>query len=289
MKGPRPMTPKIALAAAMLLLLPACSPRKSIPSDPPEARPEAEVRGARQHRPPHAPPAQQAAKPAQPQGPVVETVVAEVKDPQNTDAQIKTAVAKTEARQEDPLAEALADGAREEKAARAEAPRSAVQTDGADAKPQTSSAKAEATPVATGEAAPAKSAEQTQAKPEEAAAATKAEPAGETNSNAKQDATAAPDKPVAGHAEAGKAAETAQSEAKTYMVQIASFNAEKNADAALTWLKDMGYARTKKVRVEQGSAVYLRVQAGPFQDLATARKVLEELKTDWPQAFIPAD
>jgi len=287
MKGPRPMTPKVALAtAAMLLLLPACSPRKSIPSEPADARPEAEVRGARQHRPPHAPPAQQAAK--QPQGPVVETIVAEVKDPQNTDAQIKTAVAKTEARQEDPLAEALADEARSQKAAKDEAPQSAAQTDGADAKPEASPAKTEAPQVKTEDASPAKSAEQAQAKPE-AAASAKAEPAAETNATAKPEAAAAPTKPGAAHTEADKAAEATQHEAKTYMVQIASFNAEKNAEAALTWLKDMGYAQTKKVRVEQGSAVYLRVQAGPFQDLATARKVLEELKTDWPQAFIPAD
>jgi cell division septation protein DedD len=80
-----------------------------------------------------------------------------------------------------------------------------------------------------------------------------------------------------------------QAAAKVYMVQIASFSTEKNADAALAWLKEKGYAGARVVRAEQGQAVYNRVQAGPFQDLAAAHKALEELKSDWPQAFIPAD
>jgi len=72
-------------------------------------------------------------------------------------------------------------------------------------------------------------------------------------------------------------------------VQIASFSTEKNAQSALSWLKDKGYSESRVVRVEQGLTVFHRVQAGPFQDLDAARKALEELKADWPQAFIPAD
>jgi cell division septation protein DedD len=80
-----------------------------------------------------------------------------------------------------------------------------------------------------------------------------------------------------------------QAAPRIIMVQIASFSTEKNANAALVWLKDKGYSEARVARVEQGQTVYHRVQAGPFQDLATARKALEELKADWPQAFIPAD
>ncbi len=91
-------------------------------------------------------------------------------------------------------------------------------------------------------------------------------------------------------AAAKKAAEQAAHAApKIPAVQIASFTTEKNAEGALSWLKEKGYSEARVVRVEQGQTVYHRVQAGPFQDLDAARKALEELKTDWPQAFIPAD
>jgi cell division septation protein DedD len=91
-------------------------------------------------------------------------------------------------------------------------------------------------------------------------------------------------------AAAKKAAEQeAHAAPKIPAVQIASFTTEKNAEGALSWLKQKGYSEARVVRVEQGQTVYHRVQAGPFQDLDAARKALEELKTDWPQAFIPAD
>ena len=64
---------------------------------------------------------------------------------------------------------------------------------------------------------------------------------------------------------------------------------EKNAEGAVAWLKERGYAEARIVRVEQGQTAYLRVQAGPFQGYAPARKALDELKKDWPQAFIPGD
>ena len=85
------------------------------------------------------------------------------------------------------------------------------------------------------------------------------------------------------------AATQAATTPRAAMVQIASFTTEKNAQGALSWLKEKGYAEARVVRVEQGQAVFHRVQAGPFQDLAAARKALEELKAQWPQAFIPAD
>jgi hypothetical protein len=47
MTGPRLFARTHLLALAALMLLPACSPRKPIPSDPPEVRTEAQVRGAR--------------------------------------------------------------------------------------------------------------------------------------------------------------------------------------------------------------------------------------------------
>ncbi len=232
MNGFRSLTPKIALVATALALLPACSPRQSIPSTPGEVRPEAEVRAERQHQASRRP---QTAQPQQ--GPVEETVVAEVRDPQTTDAQIKTAVAKTEAHHADPLDEALAEEA---------------------AKDHSN---------------------------QEQAAATK--PAGENPTPAAQQPAGAADT----KGEEGEKGETApeKSATKGLMVQIASFGTEKNADAAMTWLKNMGYAQSRKVRVDQGKTPYVRVQAGPFQDQAAARKALEQLKADWPQAFIPAD
>ena len=87
---------------------------------------------------------------------------------------------------------------------------------------------------------------------------------------------------------------TAQAPAKgadlhEYYVQTGAFATEKNADGAVAWLKEKGYSQTRIVRVEQGQATYLRVQAGPFQGYAPARKALDELKPFWPQAFIPGD
>jgi len=236
MNGFRSLTPKIILAATALALLPACSPRQPIPSSPGDVRPEAEVRAERQHQAARRP---QTAQP-QSQGAVEETVVAEVRDPQTTDAQIKTAVAKTEARHADPLDEALAE----------EASKAPAQEQAAASKPDGENS----TPAA----------QQPNAKTD----ADNAKPA-----DAKQGAANAPE----------------ESATKGLMVQIASFGAEKNADAAMAWLKDMGYAQSRKVRVGQGKTAYERVQAGPFQDQAAARKALEQLKADWPQAFIPAD
>lgn len=237
MNGIRRLTPKIILAAA-LTLLPACSPRQPIPSAPADARPEAEVRAERQHR-------QAAKRPqtaaSQQQGPVEETVVAEVRDPQSTDAQIKTAVAKAEAQRGDPLDEALAEE---------------------DAK------------VRSKQNAPKPAAQQNAAQP----------------ADQQQDAPATADGDHAAKpADTTKDAASTEAADKGLMVQIASFGEEKNADAAMAWLKDMGYAKSRKMRVDQGGKPYLRVQAGPFQDQAAARKALEQLKADWPQAFIPAD
>jgi cell division protein FtsN len=275
MHGPRHLSPKFVLVLTALLLLPACSPRKPIPSDPPDARPEASVRGARRHAPPPAAqPAPQAVKTA-PAGPVEETVVAEVKDQKDSDAQIKAAVAESNAREAEMRAQLATP---ELPVVTKTAP--AADTKPAEAKPEP---KAEAAkpagtapiivklsdPKPAETVAPAK----TEAKPAEAAPASKPE-------------AAAPDaaKPV-DEAQQG----APQAAAKVYMVQIASFSTEKNADAALAWLKEKGYAGARVVRAEQGQAVYNRVQAGPFQDLAAAHKALEELKSDWPQAFIPAD
>lgn len=244
MNGIRRLTPKIILAAT-LALLPACSPRQPIPSAPADARPEAEVRAERQHK-------QAAKRPqataSQQQGPVEETVVAEVRDPQSTDAQIKTAVAKTEAQRGDPLDEALAEE---------------------DAKARSK------------QNAPKPAAQQSAAQPADQ----------QRDAAAKQDAPATADGDhAATTVDATKdAAASAEAADKGLMVQIASFGEEKNADAAMAWLKDMGYAKSRKMRVDQGGKPYLRVQAGPFQDQAAARKALEQLKADWPQAFIPAD
>ncbi|MBU1039557.1 MAG: SPOR domain-containing protein [Proteobacteria bacterium] len=90
--------------------------------------------------------------------------------------------------------------------------------------------------------------------------------------------------------EAPAAVETAPAvaERKNY-VQVGAFGTAMNALGAVAWLKDKGYENSRMVRVEQGQGTLYRVQAGPFQDLAAAHKVLEALKPDWPQAFIPLD
>ncbi|MDP3428368.1 MAG: SPOR domain-containing protein [Humidesulfovibrio sp.] len=72
-------------------------------------------------------------------------------------------------------------------------------------------------------------------------------------------------------------------------VQVGAFGTAMNALGAVAWLKDKGFENSRMVRVEQGQGALFRVQAGPFQDLAAAHKALEELKPDWPQAFIPLD
>jgi len=268
MKGPRHHASKIALALMATLLLPACAARKPIPSDPPEVRTESMVRGKAGHAGAPKPAEQAPAPPAQSaalQGPVVETVLAEKKDPQNTNAQINTAVAKVDARMSEATADAqIAAKPNEAKKPEVKAPEKA------EAQPDVKKA---------GEADASKPSDEKQAEkqPEPQAAADegkKAETAQKTGTEPAKDAAQQTAAQAAPHA---------------YLVQIASFSTEKNANAALTWLKDKGYSDARITRAEQAQTVYHRVQAGPFQDLAAARKALEELKADWPQAFIPAD
>lgn len=258
MHGPRLFTRTHLLALAALMLLPACSPRKPIPSDPPEVRTEAMVRGAaRKAAQAEAPQPVAEAKPAEPAKPDV--VVAHVSD---TDAKPAT-----------DAANAAATKPAEPKAEAAKAPEAApavpAEAKAADAKPVETKAE--------GAKADVKPEVKADVKTEPAKAAPKPEP----SAAAQADATAQAAKAAADPA--------TQAVSKTPTVQIASFSTEKNADAALAWLKEKGYAEARVVRVEQGQAVYHRVQAGPFQDPAAARKALEELKADWPQAFIPAD
>lgn len=259
MHGPRLFSRTHLLALAALMLLPACSPRKPIPSDPPEVRTEASVRGARKGPPAPRPPQT---------SPVThdtsDVVIAEVKD------ETPSALPAAKAPEAKPAEAKPAENR----------PVEAKQTDAA--KPVEPSAPAEPTAKAA-EAAPTqeKQAAPAEAKPAEAAPA-KAEAAKpEPSPEAKADAAAeaAKSEPVAGPSPAPRVP----------VVQIASFTTEKNAEAASAWLKEKGYAQTRVVRVEQGQTVFHRVQAGPFQDPAAARKALEELKADWPQAFIPAD
>ncbi|GAB6124361.1 SPOR domain-containing protein [Humidesulfovibrio idahonensis] len=268
MKGPRHLAPKIALALTASLLLPACAARKPIPSDPPEVRTEAMVRGKGHPAGPKPveQPAPAAAQPAL-QGPVVETIVAEKKDPQTTDAQIKTAVAKVDARMSEVTADAQV----------AAKPEPAVAAPAAETK-QT---EAPAAKAADTDAKPAELKQADAKQPDAKQPVAKQESATQEGAEGKKAETAP-------KTEAAQAKDATQA-ARIYMVQIASFSTEKNADAALTWLKDKGYSEARVARAEQAQTVYHRVQAGPFQDLAAARKALEELKADWPQAFIPAD
>lgn len=221
MNGPRLLSRAHALALAGLILLPACAPRKSIPSDPPEVRTEAEVRGERKGPPP--PHGERAPDTRPVTHDTSDVVVAEVTDPKPSNPPAAS-------KPTEPKAEAAAPKAVPAPEAKAEA-----------SKQQTAAPKPEPSPEAKADAA------------EQAA---KADPA------------AVPRTPV---------------------VQIASFTTEKNAVAARAWLTGKGYEEARVARVEQGQTVFHRVQAGPFQDLAAARKALEELKADWPQAFIPAD
>lgn len=89
--------------------------------------------------------------------------------------------------------------------------------------------------------------------------------------------------------ELAKPAEQAKQTAHPLHVQMGSFTAEKNAEGAVAWLKANGYEASRVVRAEHEGTTLYRVQAGPYQDPATAHKVLDELKVHWPQAFIPAD
>lgn len=228
MNGPRLLSRAHALALAGLILLPACAPRKAIPSDPPEVRTEADVRGERKGPPP--PRGERAPDTRPVTHDTSDVVIAEVTDPKpsNPPAPSKPEPAPQASKAAEPKAEPAPE-------AKAEAPKAE------EPKQQTLAPKPEPSPEAKADAA------------EQAA---KADPA------------AAPRTPV---------------------VQIASFTTEKNAEAARAWLTEKGYADARVARVEQGQTVFHRVQAGPFQDLAAARKALEELKADWPQAFIPAD
>jgi len=296
MTGPRQHTQKLALILAALLLLPACSARQPIPSDPPEVRTEASVRGKKH---PGGPPPDKAPapKPHQPE-PVADTshdtVIAEIKNPQDTDTQIKTAVAEANARNSNILYDAKPT---EAKTAEVKAQAQSVQAP-VEAKAKAAAAEAKPALTATAKQEPANTtaAAQGVAKNEAPAAEAKAiAKSAEAGAQPKPSAVEAPKPEPSASAqadakhEAAKAQQAAPSDQRVPVVQVASFTTEKNADAALAWLKSKGYAEARVVRVEQGQTVFHRVQAGPFQDLAAARKALEELKADWPQAFIPAD
>ena len=259
MNGPRLFSRTHVLALAALMLLPACSPRKPIPSDPPEVRTEAQVRGTARKNVQPAPAAAPAPVPAP--APVAQAVAA-------PEVEVAHVAEATEAKSA--VAAAPVDAAQVE-TAKLDAPK--VETVKAQAEKIEAEGKAEAVveTMKTEAVAAAMPPQSAPAKPEPSESA-KAEQAAEQAAAAKkaaeQEAHAAPKIPA---------------------VQIASFTTEKNAEGALSWLKQKGYSEARVVRVEQGQTVYHRVQAGPFQDLDAARKALEELKTDWPQAFIPAD
>jgi cell division protein FtsN len=117
---------------------------------------------------------------------------------------------------------------------------------------------------------------------ETAAPAAAAEPA-------KAEAQAQPAAQDAAKAEAPKGDTVKAEAADSYYVQIGSFATAKNAEGAVGWLKEKGYANARIVLMEQGATTYHRVQAGPYPSYAAARKILEELKEFWPQVFIPGD
>jgi cell division protein FtsN len=204
----------IALAglATMLLALPGCYPRQSIPSDPSEgARPAA----------------------TPPKAKLV------IKDDVDTPKAAKPEATKAEA-------------------TTTEAPKVApVQAEPVQAEP-VQAEPVQAEPV---QAEPAKADEP---KPEAAPAP-----------KAQDNATAS--------------AATSEAPAGSYYVQIGSFATAKNAEGAVSWLKEKGYTQARIVLMPQGATTYHRVQTGPFPSYAAARKVLEELKLSWPQVFIPGD
>lgn len=264
MTGPRLFSRTHLMALAALMLLPACSPRKPIPSDPPEVRTEAQVRGART-----APKPAEAAKPVVIQE--VETKPAQAK-PDELVARMSEEAKPVDVKPVDAKpAEAMPT-----QAAPAEVKAAEVKTVGVKAD-ATKAVEAKAAEVKAADAKPAAKAE---AKPT-------AKPAADEVDKIVSDVAATAD--AAAQPEKDAAKETAKESVRPAIVQIASFSTEKNAQGALSWLKEKGYSESRVVRVEQGQTVYHRVQAGPFQDLDAARKALEELKADWPQAFIPAD
>ncbi len=294
MTGPRLFTRTHLLALAALLLLPACSPRKPIPSDPPEVRTEAQVRGA----------ARAAAQPvAAPQTAPVEPKAVALKEPEGKPAEATTAEAKEPevlvARVQETTAPAQAtpDQATPVESKAAEAVPAVPKAEAAAA--QTQAVKVEAAKPLDAKAVDAKVVEVKAAEVKaDAAAAAKPAPLAKTGADSASkvaqdtqtiisEVTASAE--VAAQPEMDVAKKAATEAARPAIVQIASFNTEKNAQGALAWLKEKGYSESRVVRVEQGLTVYHRVQAGPFQDLDAARKALEELKVTWPQAFIPAD
>ena len=248
MIGPRQLIHAQALVLSALLLLPACSTRRPIVSDPPDVRTEAQVRGqARIKAQSGETTAAQPAPPA-PVGKGADATVAETKVAEMTAEVPKAVESKAEAKVAETKTVAL-------KGTEAKT----VDTIVAEIKAGAPNAEAKT----------------------DAATAT---PKGETQAVATPSVQPDPTQTVA-------TAQANDSAANPHglVVQIASFSTEKNAQGALSWLKEKGYTETRLVRVEQGQTVYQRVQAGPFQDLAATRKALEELKADWPQAFIPAD
>jgi len=264
MTGPRLFARTHLLALAALMLLPACSPRKPIPSDPPEVRTEAQVRGARTATQPAQAPALQ---PTEPKAVVVQELEAKP-------AQVQPDVLVARVSEETKPADAKPVDAK---------PAEAMPTQAAPAEVKAAEVKAVEVKAEAAKPMEAKAAETKTAEVKTADAKPEASEVQKIVSDvaAPADAAAQPTKDAA--------KETATEVVRPAIVQIASFSTEKNAQGALAWLKDKGYSEARVVRVEQGQTVYHRVQAGPFQDLDAARKALEELKNDWPQAFIPAD
>ena len=258
MHGPRLFRRVHLLALAALMLLPGCSQRQPIPSDPPEVRTEASVRGARKGPPQEE---QRAPKPSPVTNDPSDVVVAQATDQEPSAALVQKKQAKAQPAPEAKPTEAKPSDTKQPEANLANAK-------AAEPKPEEAKTADDAKDAAAPQEAKAPEAKLTEnAKPEPSAAA-KADAAAQAAKSAPEAGPQAPRVPL---------------------VQIASFTTEKNAEAAVAWLKEKGYAQTRVVRVEQGGTTFHRVQAGPFQDPAAAREALEKLKADWPQAFIPAD
>ena len=264
MHGPRLFRRVHLLALAALMLLPACSQRQPIPSDPPEVRTEASVRGARKGPPQEE---QRAPKPSPVTNDPSDVVVAQATDQEPSAALVKKqAPAKVQPAPEAKPTDAKPTDAKPSETKQPEA--NLANAKAAEPKPEEAKTADDAKAAAAPQEAKAPDAKLTEnAKPEPSAAA-KADAAAQAAKSAPEAGPQAPRVPL---------------------VQIASFTTEKNAEAAVAWLKEKGYAQTRVVRVEQGGTTFHRVQAGPFQDPAAAREALEKLKADWPQAFIPAD
>lgn len=260
MKGPRHSVrvPALALSLAALLLLPGCLERKPIPSNPPAARPDRQAPAEQPVVPPGAAPAEsprdadevvQPPLPEEPAAAAPKAVEAEL--PEDRPANTATA---------QPIADAAPENATPD-AQKADAQKpDPPKTDAAQ--PEAAApAQAVAEPAPKASAAP----ETTAAQPEAAANAT---PSLAKDAKTATQAVAAP---------------------RAAVVQVGAFGTEKNAEAAMARLREKGFSELRVLRLERDQGVLHRVQAGPFQDLATARKALEELRNDWPQAFIPAD